>query len=62
MPLGHPRTVRSGMVFLAVGFIMFPIVTTATDALLAYTFTTNVAIAGLSQACCATTTIVAASA
>jgi len=30
-----------GMVFLAVGFIMFPIVTTATDALLAYSFTTN---------------------
>ena len=25
-----------GMVFLAVGFIMFPIVTTATDGLLAY--------------------------
>jgi len=30
-----------GMVFLAVGFIMFPIVTTATDALLAYSYTTN---------------------
>ncbi len=28
-----------GMVFLAVGFIMFPIVTTATDALLAYNCT-----------------------
>ncbi len=33
-----------GMVFLAVGFIMFPIVTTATDSLLAYEFTTNTAI------------------
>ena len=31
-----------GMVFLAVGFIMYPIVMTATDALLAYSFTTNV--------------------
>lgn len=30
-----------GMVFLAVGFIMFPIVTTATDDLLAYSFTSN---------------------
>ena len=30
-----------GMVFLAVGFIMFPIVTTATDALLAYTCAAN---------------------
>ena len=30
-----------GMVFLAVGFIMYPIVTTATDTLLAYSFTTN---------------------
>ncbi len=28
-----------GMVFLAVGFIMFPIVTTATDSLLAYNYT-----------------------
>ena len=32
-----------GMVFLAVGFIMFPIVTTATDTLLAYTYTPNAA-------------------
>ena len=32
-----------GMVFLAVGFIMFPIVTTATDALLAYTYSVNAA-------------------
>jgi len=30
-----------GMVFLAVGFIMFPIVTTATDSLLAYNCTAN---------------------
>jgi len=30
-----------GMVFLAVGFIMYPIVMTATDALLAYAWTTN---------------------
>ena len=30
-----------GMVFLAVGFIMYPIVTTATDTLLAYSYTTN---------------------
>lgn len=33
-----------GMVFLAVGFIMFPIVTDATDDLLAYEYTTNTAI------------------
>jgi len=30
-----------GMVFLAVGFIMFPIVTTATDSLLSYACTAN---------------------
>lgn len=30
-----------GMVFLAVGFIIFPIVTDATDSLLAYSFTSN---------------------
>ena len=30
-----------GMVFLAVGFIMFPIVTTATDTLLVYAYTPN---------------------
>lgn len=30
-----------GMVFLAVGFIMYPIVMTATDALLAYSYTSN---------------------
>jgi hypothetical protein len=33
-----------GMVFLAVGFIMFPIVTSATDDLLAYEYATNTAI------------------
>lgn len=33
-----------GMVFLAVGFIIFPIVTTATDALLAYINAVNVTI------------------
>lgn len=33
-----------GMVFLAVGFIMFPIVTDATDDLLAYEYSTNTAI------------------
>ena len=32
-----------GMVFLAVGFIMFPIVTTATDALLVYAYSSNAA-------------------
>ena len=32
-----------GMVFLAVGFIMFPICTTATNTLLAYTYTPNAA-------------------
>ena len=33
-----------GMVFLAVGFIMFPIVTDATDDLLDYSYTTNTTI------------------
>ena len=33
-----------GMVFLAVGFIMFPIVTTATDSLLAYQYSGNATI------------------
>lgn len=33
-----------GMVFLAVGFIMYPIVMTACDALLAYSFTSNATI------------------
>lgn len=42
--IGSIMLMGIGMVFLAVGFIMFPIVTTATDALLAYAFTTNTAI------------------
>ena len=33
-----------GMVFLAVGFIMFPIVTTSTDTLLAYVYAGNATI------------------
>lgn len=33
-----------GMVFLAVGFIMFPIVTSATDGLLAYQYSANASI------------------
>jgi len=44
MDVGAILLMGIGMVFLAVGFIMFPIVTTATDALLAYEFTTNTAI------------------
>ena len=36
-----------GMVFLAVGFIMFPIVTTATDSLLSYNCSANAAIGNL---------------
>lgn len=33
-----------GMVFLAVGFVFFPIATTATDSILAYEYATNTAI------------------
>ena len=33
-----------GMIFIAVGFIVYPIVITGTDAILAYTFADNVAI------------------
>lgn len=44
MNVGSILMMGIGMVFLAVGFIMFPIVTTATDALLAYAFATNTAI------------------
>ena len=43
--IGSIMLMGIGMVFLAVGFIIFPIVTEATDDLLAYTFTANVAIA-----------------
>lgn len=39
-----------GMVFLAVGFIMYPIIMTATDALLAYTSSTNVSAAATCNA------------
>lgn len=44
MDIGSILLMGIGMVFLAVGFIIFPIVTTATDALLAYAFSGNVAI------------------
>ncbi len=44
MDIGSILLMGIGMVFLAVGFIIFPIVTTATDALLAYEFSTNTAI------------------
>ena len=33
-----------GMVFLAVGFIVYPIVTTATDSILSWTYSTNAAV------------------
>lgn len=42
--IGSIMLMGIGMVFLAVGFIMFPIVTTATDSLLAYAYTVNAAI------------------
>ena len=42
MDVGGILLMAIGMVFLAVGFIMFPIVTTATDALLAYECAANV--------------------
>jgi hypothetical protein len=41
MDIGGVLVMGIGMVFLAVGFIIFPIATTATDALLAYAFTAN---------------------
>ena len=44
MDIGAILLMGIGMVFLAVGFIIFPIVTTATDGLLAYEFTTNATI------------------
>jgi len=44
MNVGGILMMAIGMVFLAVGFIMFPIVTTATDALLAYECTANTSI------------------
>lgn len=42
--IGGTLMMGIAMVFLAVGFIMFPIVTDATDALLAYEYTDNVSI------------------
>jgi len=42
--IGSILLMAIGFVFIAVGFIMFPIVTTATDSLLAYAFTDNAAI------------------
>ena len=44
LDIGSILMMGIGMVFLAVGFIMFPIVTTATDTLLAYACTANAAI------------------
>ena len=44
LDIGAILVMGIGMVFLAVGFIIFPIVTTATDALLAYEFSANTAI------------------
>lgn len=42
--LGGTLMLGISMVFLAVGFIMFPNITTATDAILAYAYTTNASI------------------
>src|SRR3990167_9391846 len=39
--IGGTLLMGVGMVFLAVGFIMFPIVTDATDTLLAYSYSSN---------------------
>lgn len=44
MNIGGIMLMGIGMVFLSVGFIFFPIATTATDSILAYEFTTNTAI------------------
>ena len=44
MDVGGILMMGIGMVFLAVGFIMFPIVTDATDSLLAWTCTANTSI------------------
>lgn len=44
MDIGGILIMGIGMVFLAVGFIMYPIIMTATDALLAYACTANVSI------------------
>ena len=42
--IGGTLMMGIGMVFLAVGFIMFPIVTDATDSLLAYQYSSNATI------------------
>lgn len=44
MDIGGILLMGIGMVFLAVGFIIFPIVTTATDTLLEYEFSDNTSI------------------
>lgn len=44
MDIGGVLIMGIGMVFLAVGFIMFPIVTDATDDLLAYSYSANASI------------------
>lgn len=44
MNIGGILLMGIGMVFLAVGFIMFPIVTTSTDSLLAYEYSGNTSI------------------
>lgn len=44
MNVGGILMMGIGMVFLAVGFIMFPIATTATDSILAYEYTSNTSI------------------
>lgn len=43
--IGGTLMMGIGMVFLAVGFIMFPIATTATDSILGYNYTANWTIA-----------------
>ena len=48
MDVGGILLMAIGMVFLAVGFIMFPIVTTATDTLLAYNCSLNATISAAS--------------
>lgn len=44
MDMGGTLMMGIAMVFLAVGFIMFPIATDATDTILAYTYSANVSI------------------
>jgi hypothetical protein len=44
MNIGGVLMMGIGMVFLAVGFIMFPIATDATDSILAYEYSSNTAI------------------